>query len=158
MENAMCREPVGGVAKPTFLGPLLPSTVGVIIWVTIVATEGSTVGLKYSWLLLLAVSLGLWTVLPRLHYWSTRLELTIGPWRRTVDLAQLQHIKWEAVRGAGNRGRIVVSDNAGGRVGIYVGRFTEADKWGPLLLESAARCGAKVDRHSRAILEHRQSG
>jgi len=149
-------EPAKGVAKPTFLGPLVPATTGVIIWIAILATEGLTVGLKYSWLLLLAISLGLWTALPRLHYAPTRLDLTIGPWRRTVDLAELQSIQWKPVRGT--EGKILVSDDRGGRVGIYFGRFTDVDEWQPLLLESAARCGAKVDRHSRAILERRQSG
>jgi len=145
-------EPVVGMARPTFLGPLLPATVGAIIWFGILGTEGWVVGVKYSWLLVLAIGFALWIALPRLHYSPTRLELTIGPWKRAADLMDLKSIRWVMVRGAGNQGKILVSDRHGGLVSLYVGRFSKTEEWGPLLLSAAAQCNADVDRRARSIL------
>ncbi|HEY2176528.1 MAG TPA: hypothetical protein VGH85_22185 [Mycobacteriales bacterium] len=153
--NSVSTAEVVGVARPTFLGPLVPASVGVIIWLVIVGTEGWVTGVKYSWLLVLATGLALWTALPRLHYSPTRLELTIGPWRRAVDLMDLKSIKWVPVRGAGNQGKILVSDKHGDLVPLYVGRFSKTEEWGSLLLSAAVHCNADVDRRAHSILDQR---
>jgi hypothetical protein len=147
-------EPVVGVAKPTFLGPLVPASVGVVCWFLILGTEGWVAGMKYSWLLLLAVSLGCWIGLPRLHYWPTRLELTVGPWRRAVDLTDLKGIRWKSVRGAGNQGKLLITDRHGGLIPIYVGRFSKTQEWCPLLLGAAEHSDAYVESRARSILAH----
>jgi hypothetical protein len=49
-------------------------------------------------------------------------------------------------------GTIFVRDQHGGRVPIYVGRFSRIEEWGPLLLDAAERSHAPVDPHSRALL------
>jgi hypothetical protein len=142
-----------GVARSTFLGPLVPVTVLVVGWLAILGTEGWMEGVKYSWALVLAAGLGLKTAAPRLHYSPTRLELAIGPWRRAVDLTDLKSVKWVAVRGAGNQGKLLVDDRLGGRVPIFVGRFSRAEVWGQVLLDAAAACNAQVDRRAQSILD-----
>ncbi len=140
------------VAGPTQFGELIPAAVGMAMWITTAAKEGWSVGLHTSWILLIALPLAGWTLLMRLRYSPARLERTIGPWRNKVDLTALQSIKWKMTGGWRSQGMIFVRDRHGGRVGIYVGRFTKADEWGPLLLDAAERSGADVDRHSRGIL------
>jgi hypothetical protein len=76
------------VAKPTKFGELPAATAGVIIWLIVSFSEGPSVGLKYAWLLLL----GAWTLSMRLRYQPERLRMTIGPWRRGVDLTTLESI------------------------------------------------------------------
>jgi hypothetical protein len=67
----------------------------------------------------------------------------------------LESIHWKenSVR-AFAQGTIVLRDRSGHRVPVEVGRFKRGEEWGPLLLESAAASGAKVDHASREILEH----
>lgn len=145
------------VAGPTQFGELIPATVVLLGWVAILVHEGWSVGLHTSWALLIALPLAGWTLLMRLRYSSNRFQRTIGPWRSEADLTALQSINWKMTGGWRSQGMIFVRDQRGGRVGIYVGRFTKVEEWGPLLLQAAERCGAEVDRHSRAILQqHRR--
>jgi hypothetical protein len=144
------------VAGPTQFGELVPATVGLTLWFGILGTEGVTVGLKYSWILLIAFGLGGWALLMRLRYSPERFRRTIGPWRSEVDLTALQSIGWKMTGGWRSQGMIFVRDRRGGQVGIYVGRFNKINEWGPLLLQAAERSGADVDRHSRGILRAHQ--
>ena len=152
MDSAIRADAAEGIAGPTEFGELVPATVGLTIWVAVLATEGVTVGIKYSWLLLIALGLGGWALLMRLRYSPKRFQRTIGPWRSEVDLTALQSIKWKMTGASRSQGMIFVRDRHGGRVGIYVGRFKKVDEWGPLLLDAAERSGAEVDRHSLRIL------
>ena len=145
------------IAGPTQFGELVPATVGLTIWFAILATEGVTVGIKYSWLLLIALGLGSWALLMRLRYTPERFLRTIGPWRSEVDLDALQSIRWKRTGTWRSQGMIFVRDRHGGQVGIYVGRFNKIDEWGPLLLQAAERSGADVDSHSRRILRAHRS-
>jgi hypothetical protein len=95
----------------------------------------------------------LWALLMRLQLDGDRFALTIGPWRRAVDMAALESITWKMTGGGRSRGMIFVRDAHGGRVPIYVGRFSRIDQWGPRLLNAAARCGATVDARSRHLLQ-----
>jgi len=153
VDDAMQATPSEGVAGPTQFGEMVPVTVGVLIWLTILAKEGWDVGLHTAWILLIVVPLAAWTLLMRLRYTQTRFQRTVGPWRNEVDLTSLQSIKWKMTGGWRGKGMIFVRDEHGGRVGIYVGRFNRVGEWGPLLLRSAERSGATVDRHSRSILQ-----
>jgi hypothetical protein len=140
------------VAKPTKFGELVPATAVVIFWVWIALGQGWLVGLEYSFVLLLALPLAGWTLSMRLRYDANGLSRTVGPWRKRVDLSSLESITWKMTGGGRSRGTVFVRDRHGGCVPIYVGRFTNLDEWGPLLLESAARCSATVDGSSREIL------
>jgi hypothetical protein len=140
------------VARPTEFGELIPVSAVLLIWIGIMVQEGWVEALHYAWLLFLAVVLGS-VLLMRLRYSPERLRRTIGPWRNEVDLTALQSIRWKMTGAWRSQGTILVRDEHGGRVGIYVGRFNKIDEWGPLLLGSAERSGATVDRHSRSILQ-----
>ena len=140
------------VARPTKFGEMVPVTAGVAIWAGVVAQDGWEVGLRYSWILLLAVPLAAWTLLMRLRYRPDRFRRTIGPWRLAVDLNALESIKWKMTGAWRSQGMIFVKDRHGKRVPIYVGRFNRIDEWGPLLLDAAARCNAEVDGYSCAVL------
>ena len=140
------------VARPTQFGEMLAVTAGVAIWAGIVAQQGWEFGLKYSILLLIAVPLGAWTLLMRLRYRPGSLRMTIGPWRRAVDLNALESINWRMTGAWRSQGTIFVTDHHGKRVPIYVGRFNRIEEWGPLLLDAAERCNATVDRYSRTVL------
>lgn len=141
-----------GVAGPAQFDELVPAAVVLAFWAVILAKEGWSPFLATSWMLLIALPLASWTLLMRLRYSPTRLRRTIGPWRSEVDLTALQSITWKMTGGWRSQGMIFVRDRHGGRVGIYVGRFTKLDEWGPLLLDAAERSGGDVDRHSRGIL------
>jgi hypothetical protein len=140
------------VATPTKFGEVFTATVGVAIWAAIAIQQGLDVGLKYSWLLLTALALGAWALLMRLRYTSDRLAMTIGPWRRRVDLNSLDSISWKMTGAWRSQGTILVRDRNGGEVPIYVGRFNRENEWGPLLLDAANRCEAQVDHRSRQLL------
>jgi hypothetical protein len=152
----MSRPSVERVAMPTKFGEMPAATAGVIIWVLVLVQEGWLVGLEYSWLLLLGLLLGGWTLLMRLRYGPDRLRRTIGPWRCQVDLTALESVTWRMTGGRRSQGTIFVRDRYGGCVPIYVGRFNHTEEWGPLLLNAAAHCDAPVDHHSRAALDHDQ--
>ena len=158
MEKATEAASAERVAGPTQFGEMVPVTVGLLIWVLIVAKEGWNVGLHTAWILLIVLPLAAWTLLMRLRYNPNRLRRTIGPWRNEVDLTALQSIKWKMTGGWRSQGMIFVRDRHGGRVGIYVGRFTKVNEWGPLLLDAAERSGADIDRHSRGILRQHSPG
>jgi hypothetical protein len=93
----------------------------------------------------------------RLHFSRTRLGLTIGPWRRFVDLGALESVRWKMTGGWRSRGTILVRDRYGHRVPIYVGRFKRGGEWGPLLIEAAAANGVTIDKRVRSFLEHADS-
>jgi hypothetical protein len=141
------------VAKPTEFGPMLPATAGVVLWLIFLIGEGPIAGIETVWLLFIALPLGARTMLMRLRFGGGKLRLTVGPRRREVDLGALESVSWKMTGGWRSRGTIVVQDKHGGRVPIYVGRFTRKEAWGPLLLAAAKSSNARVDTHSRHLLE-----
>jgi hypothetical protein len=140
-------------AKPTEFGEVMAATAGILVWLEQLIARGPAAALETSWILLIALLLGAWALLMRLRLDGERFAMTIGPWRRGVDVTALQSIAWKMTGGGRSRGTIFVHDQRGGRVPIYVGRFTGIDEWGPRLLDAAARCGATVDARSRHLLE-----
>jgi hypothetical protein len=140
-------------AKPTGFGEVVAATGGVVVWLVVLIARGPTAALETSWILLIALPLGAWALLMRLRLDSDRFALTIGPWRRAVDMAALESITWKMTGAGRSRGMIFVRDRRGGRMPIYVGRFSGIDEWGPCLLDAAARCGADVDARSRHLLQ-----
>jgi hypothetical protein len=141
------------VAKPTKFGELIPATLATGFWILWLVQQGIVFGLETSWILLITLPLGGWALLMRLRFGPEQLLMTVGPWRRGVDLGALESITWKMTGGWRSRGTIFVRDRLGGRVPIYVGRFTRIQEWGPLLLDAAARSGATVDSRSRHLLE-----
>lgn len=141
------------MAGPTQFGelPAVLSLVG--IWVYFLLAHGAVTALEASPFLLIGLGLGTWTLGMRLRFGPHRLMVSIGPWRRGVDLEALESIRWKKTGGGRSRGTIFVTDRHGGRVPIYVGRFARSDEWGPLLLDAAARTNATVDTHARHLLE-----
>jgi hypothetical protein len=139
-------------AKPTEVGEMLPAMAGIAIWLYFLIGRGTTAGVETIWLLLIAVPLGAWPLLMRLRFGDGALTFTVGPWRREVDLAALDSISWTATGGGLSRGTILVHDRHGGRVPIYVGRYTGLDEWGRYLLDAADRSGAAVDKQARYLL------
>jgi hypothetical protein len=140
-------------AKSTEVGEMLPALAGVAIWLYFLIGRGVTAGFETIWLLLIAVSLGAWALLMRLRFDAGELDFTVGPWRRRVDLDALESISWKMTGGGVSRGTIFVRDRHGGRVPIYVGRYTSIEEWGAVLLDAAGRSGATVDRPSRHLLQ-----
>lgn len=139
-------------AKPTEFGEVVAATAGVLVWIEQLIARGPMAALETSWILLIALPLGAWALFMRLRIDGEQLAMTIGPWRRGVDMAALQSITWKMTGGGRSRGVIFVRDQRGGCAPIYVGRFTGIDEWGPRLLEAAASCGAPVDARSRHLL------
>lgn len=154
------RDPVGHalVAKPTRFGEMPAAISGCVIWLVVLFGEGPMAGLETAWLLLVAIPLGAWTLLMRLRVERGRLWMTVGPWRRSVDLHRLESIRWKMTGGGRSRGTIFVTDATGARVPIYVGRYTRPEDWGPLLLAAAASCSALVDEPSRHVLHGSAAG
>jgi hypothetical protein len=138
--------------KSAEVGELLPAMAGVAIWLYFLLGVGVTAAVETSWLLLFALGLGAWPMLMQLRFGNGALAFTVGPWRRSVELAALASISWKMTGGGLSRGTIVVHDRRGGRVPIYVGRYSRIEEWGPFLLDAADRSGAAVDQESRHLL------
>jgi hypothetical protein len=144
-----------GVAGPTRFGELIPACGVIVVWLTLMLPQGMTVALESAWLLAIGLLLAGWTLLMRLRYDLESLAMTLGPWRRSVTLTNLESVTWKRTGGGRSRGTIYVRDRAGHAAPIYVGRFKGRQEWGPLILSAADRCHAPVDRHSRAYLDGR---
>ena len=146
------------VARPARYNELIAAGVGAAAWIGVLISSGPQVALPSIWLLLIALGLGAWTLMRQLRFSRVRLRVTLGPWSREVDLNQLDSIHWkDNTYGIGAQGTVYVRDRSGRRVPIEVGRFKRGEEWGPLLLQAAAASGAKVDAHSRKILEARSA-
>jgi hypothetical protein len=143
------------VATPARYNELIAAGAGVATWVGVLILSGPHTALLSIWLLVIAVGLGAWTTVRRLHFSRSRLRLTVGPWSREVDLNQLESINWKEASAGVSEGTIIVRDRSGHRLRIEVGRFKRAEEWAPLLLHAAAASGARVDKTSREILENR---
>lgn len=141
------------VARPATYGEIPAATVGIAIPLYFLITQGLGPALEVSPLAVIGLLLGAWTVLMRLRFSPTELTLTIGPWRRSVDLQALESIHWKMTGGWLSRGTIYLGDRRGGRVPIWVGRFKRRDEWAPLLLQAAARTDAVVDSRARELLD-----
>lgn len=142
------------VAKPTQsarFGAMFPAAIFGCVWIGDLIVQGPVIALEGVWVLMLGVPLVVWCLLMRLRVGGGRLLITVGPWRRGVDLEALECIRWKAARRP--RGAIFVWDRHGGRVLIFVARFTCIEEWGPLVLDAARRSGATVDDASRHLLE-----
>lgn len=142
------------VAAPARFGELVAAGAGVASWLAILVVNGPRLALQTVWLLVIALGLGAWATMRRLRFSRARLRTTFGPWSRSVDLNQLESIRWkDNTIGYGAQGTIFVRDSSGHRVPVEIGRFRRGKERGPLLLEAAAACGATVDEASREILE-----
>jgi hypothetical protein len=141
-------------AKPSRVPEVIPATGVILVWIVLLIGAPRT-ALLSVWLLLLGLSLGAWALLMRLRYSSQCLALTIGPWRREVDLGRLESVTWKKTGGGRSRGTIFVRDQSGQTVPIYFGRFRDRERWGPLLVRAGDASDAPMDRHSRAYLEGR---
>lgn len=139
-------------AKPVLFDEVLAAGGGVLCWLYILIAEGPILALQTSFLLIIAVLLGCWTLLMRLRFSSGRMGLTIGPWRRYANLNSLVSVSYRRTGGWRTRGTIFLLDTAGHRVPIYIGRFNRGNEWGPLILAAASRCAASVDSTARRHL------
>jgi hypothetical protein len=137
--------------------PELPAAVGgALIWAAITVSGGPGVGLKFAWMLAMALVLGAWVVRMRLLVQGSVMTFAIvGPWRHRVDLSELQSVAWKHTGGPGSRGVFVVRDDQGRHLQIPVGRLSGIEVWGKLLLDAAARSGATIDISTRHSLGDR---
>jgi hypothetical protein len=133
------------VARPAQYGELVAALAGAASWLYILVMQGLLLAIETVWILIIAVLLAAWTLLMRLHFSHTRLGLTIGPWRRYVELGALESVRWKMTGGWRSRGTIIVRDRDGHRVPIYVRRFKRSQEWGPLLLTAAIASSATID-------------
>jgi hypothetical protein len=140
------------VARPCEFSAMPAVISGIAIWIYFLVAQGLIVALEASWLLLLGLWMGSWTLLMRLRFNDKTIAVTIGPWRRAADLATLDSITWKMTGDWRSHGTIFVRDRAGHRVPIYVGRFKRVDEWSRLLLDTAARTGAHVDHSAQELL------
>jgi hypothetical protein len=143
-----------GTARPSRAPEVIPAAGSIVLWIVLLIGDPET-ALLSIWLLLLGVALAVHALLIRLRYSPRQLAVTIGPWRRAVDLTQLESISWKRTGGGRSRGTIMVRDRSAHVAPIYVGRFTARREWGPLLIQAAAKSQAPIDAHSRAYLEGR---
>jgi len=151
MDSGCDREIVGKSTE--FGGEVIAAVAGIACWLALLIGNGWVAGLQMIWLLLIAISLGAWALLMRVRLGPDRFSRTVGPWRHSVALEALDSITWKMTGGWRSRGTVFVRDRRGGRVPVYVGRFTRIEEWGPRLLDAAARSGATVDDTSRRLLE-----
>jgi len=97
-----------------------------MLWPLVWIRLGALVAAQTSWILLIVLPLGGWTVLMRLRFDRDSIERTIGPFRQRVRLDALASIEFKQTGTWRSQGMLFVSDTRGHRVGIYVGRFSRA--------------------------------
>jgi hypothetical protein len=141
------------VAGPTQFGELVPVIVVFVLWVIAWITSGALVAAQTSWIFLIALPLGGWTLLMRLRFDRDHIERTIGPFRQGVQLDALASIEFKQTGGWRSQGMLFVADTRSHRVGIYVGRFSRAAEWSALLLAAAETAHASVQPRARGILQ-----
>jgi hypothetical protein len=147
-------EPPGPqVAGPTQFGELPLAIALVVAWPIVWITSGALVAAQTSWILLIALPLGGWTLLMRLRFDRDHIERTIGPFRQRVQLDVLASIEFKQTGTWRSQGMLFVADNRGHRVGIYIGRFSRAAEWSALLLAAAETTHASVQPRARGILQ-----
>lgn len=147
-------------SKPVVIGrqqhvvETLPGVGLIVVWGVILLSEGWKEGLKYGWIAAIGLAAVARMSCMRLQLRDRTLERpVVGPWRRSVNLDSLESIRWKHTGGAASKGTMFARDRDGHELPIYVGMFTGGDVWGKLLLDSAKRTGATIDKHSRDILE-----
>jgi hypothetical protein len=145
--------PCPQVAGPTQFGELVPVIVVSVLWVITWITSGALVAAQTSWIFLIALPLGGWTLLMRLRFDRDCIERTIGPFRHRVQLDALASIEFKQTGGWRSQGMLFVSDTRGHRVGIYVGRFSRAAEWSSLLLAAAETAHVSVQPRAHGILQ-----
>jgi hypothetical protein len=145
-------------ARPALYNELVPAVLAIALAIIALIHDGPKALPAALCFLVLGIPMGVWALLIRLRFSSTRFGFTIGPWRRYADLGSLESIRWKMTGAWRSRGTIFVKDKQGHTVPIYVGRFAKGDVWGPLLLDAANKCGAHVDKHSEKILKHHAPG
>ena len=124
-----------------------------MLWPLVWIRLGALVAAQTSWILLIVLPLGGWTVLMRLRFDRDSIERTIGPFRQRVRLDALASIEFKQTGTWRSQGMLFVSDTRGHRVGIYVGRFSRAAEWSALLLDAAETTHASVQPRARGILQ-----
>jgi hypothetical protein len=118
-------------------------------WIYLLVSRGVVLGVESVWALAISGYLGTFALLTRLRFDESWMAFEIGPWRREVDLTDLESVTW---RRSGTYGLLWLRDRRGRRVPIYVGKLRKPDQWSKVILEAAARTGAHVDERSRDIL------
>ena len=141
------------VAGPTQFDELIPVIVVFVLWVITWITSGTLVAAQTSWIFLIGLPLGGWTLLMRLRFDRDFIERTIGPFRQRVQLDTLASIEFKQTGAWRSQGMLFVSDTQGHRVGIYVGRFSRAAEWSALLLAAAEAAQVSVQPRARGILQ-----
>ena len=141
------------VAGPTNFGELVPVIGFFVLWPLVWIRLGALVAAQTSWILLIVLPLGGWTVLMRLRFDRDSIERTIGPFRQRVRLDALASIEFKQTGTWRSQGMLFVSDTRGHRVGIYVGRFSRAAERSALLLDAAETADASVQPRARGILQ-----
>lgn len=145
--------PCPQVAGPTRYDELIPVIAIFVMWPIVWITSGALVAAQTSWIFLIVLPLGGWTLLIRLRFDRDFIERTIGPFRQRVQLDALASIEFKQTGAWRSQGMLFVSDTRGHRVGIYVGRFSRAAEWSALLLDAAEATHASVQPRARGILQ-----
>jgi hypothetical protein len=96
-----------------------------------------------------AVLLGIRSIIIRLHFNQDRLAIVTGPFERSVHLRELVEVGY---RRSGRAGFYVLRDGRGGRLNVPVTRFKRDDQWKKLILDSATATGAEIDPKARRSL------
>jgi len=146
------------VATPTQFGELVPAGAGVLGWLYVLIAHGTVAALETVWILPIVLPMAVWTLGMRLRYGPDRVSMSVGPWMRFVDLKALDRVSWTMTGGWRSQGTVFLSDKAGHKVPIYVGRFNHSEEWAPLILDAAANCNASVEKRAGSILERARRG
>jgi hypothetical protein len=149
--------PCPQVAGPTQFGELVPVITIIVLlpiaWIRLGAQMAAGLLPVLVPVLVIGMLLAGWALLMRLRFDRDYIERTIGPFRQRVRLDALASIEFKQTGTWRSQGMLFVSDTHGGRVGIYVGRFTRAAEWSALLLDAAETTHASVQPRARGILQ-----
>ncbi len=99
---------------------------------------------------IVAVLLGIRSIIIRLHFNQDRLAIVTGPFERSINLRELVEVGY---RRSGRTGFYLLRDGRGGHLNVPVTRFKRGDQWKKLILDSAMAAGVEVDPKARRSLE-----
>lgn len=144
------------VASPVAYSEAPAGVAGLVLCVIATRAMGTSDGVGFvgaaliAVIGLIAVFVGLRSVVIRLRFSQDRLSIVMGPIRRSIDLRELTEVGY---RRSGRAGFYLLRDRRGGRLNVPVTRFKRDDEWKGLILRSARISGADLDPRAKRSLE-----
>jgi hypothetical protein len=144
------------VATPVAYGEIPAGVAGLALCAIAIHASTTANGLGLILILpiaalgIVAVLIGVRSVIIRLRFSQDRLSMVVGPFERSIDLRELAEVGY---RRSGRTAFYLLRDRRGNYLSVPVTRFKRDDEWKRLIVDSAMESGANMDPRARRSLE-----